>query len=97
MKNPLNLLVVDDNPDDRLLYRRILKVAFGERLTLTEESSGDRTFDAIENSKPHCVLLDYSLPGRNGSTNVSPSRQTFSRGSHSPRQRYSICNSCRAV
>jgi signal transduction histidine kinase len=62
----LNLLVVDDSADDRMLYRRALKSGFGDRIDLAEEVSGDGVLDAIEKSAARCVLLDYSLPGRNG-------------------------------
>jgi CheY-like chemotaxis protein len=66
MEMQLNLLVIDDSVDDRMLYRRALTGAFGKRLNLTEEASGDNALDAIEHAEPLCVLLDYSLPGRNG-------------------------------
>jgi signal transduction histidine kinase len=35
-------------------------------LSLAEEASGERGLDAIAKTEPRCVLLDYSLPGRNG-------------------------------
>jgi signal transduction histidine kinase len=66
MEDMLAVLVIDDNVDDRLLYRRVLKKAFGDRLSLAEEASGERGLDAIAKTEPRCVLLDYSLPGRNG-------------------------------
>jgi signal transduction histidine kinase len=66
VEDTLNVLVIDDNVDDRMLYRRVLKKAFGDRLNLAEEASGERGLDAIAKTEPRCVLLDYSLPGRNG-------------------------------
>jgi signal transduction histidine kinase len=66
MGDALNMLVIDDSIDDRMLYRRLLKEAFGERLGLAEEASGEGGLGAIEKTEPRCVLLDYSLPGRNG-------------------------------
>jgi PAS domain S-box-containing protein len=66
MKNMLNLLVIDDSEDDRLLCRRVLKEVLHDRLSLAEESSGEHALDAIEKADTHCVLLDYSLPGHNG-------------------------------
>ena len=66
MEDMLAVLVIDDNVDDRMLYRRVLKKAFGDRLSLAEEASGERGLDAIAKTEPRCVLLDYSLPGRNG-------------------------------
>jgi signal transduction histidine kinase len=66
MEDTLNVLVIDDSVDDRMLYRRVLKEAFGERLSLAEEASGESGLGAIEKTAPRCILLDYSLPGRNG-------------------------------
>jgi signal transduction histidine kinase len=66
MKDVVNVLAIDDSIDDLRLYRRVLDKAFGDLLHLTEESSGESGLDAIENAEPCCVLLDYSLPGRNG-------------------------------
>jgi signal transduction histidine kinase len=66
MKAVLNVLAIDDNIDDLRLYRRVLDKAFGDLLHLAEEASGESGLDAIENAEPSCVLLDYSLPGRNG-------------------------------
>src|SRR4029077_14925279 len=62
MAATLSLLVIDDSADDRVLYRRVLKEAFGERLSFAEEASGDSGLRTIEKAQPVCVLLDYSLP-----------------------------------
>jgi CheY-like chemotaxis protein len=62
----LNIFVIDDSADDRLLYRRVLKSAFGDRLNLIEESSGESRLDAVEHAEPDCILFDYFQPGRNG-------------------------------
>ena len=66
MKRPLKLLLIDDSDDDRELCSRVLRLAFGDRLILVEETSGDCGLAAIENTAQDCILLDYSLPGRNG-------------------------------
>jgi signal transduction histidine kinase len=66
MKDLVSVLVVDDSADDRLLYRRVLNKVFGDRLKLSEAPSGESGLDGIVNAEPCCVLLDYSLPGRNG-------------------------------
>ena len=66
MQHTLHVLVIDDSYDDRALYHRVLKAAFGNRLSLLEETSGDSGLSAIEKAEPHCVMLDYSLPGHNG-------------------------------
>src|SRR5580704_8908921 len=66
MDHAVNVLVIDDSEDDRELYRRVLKAAFGGRLNFLEETNGSSGLNAIEKVKPNCVLLDYSLPGQNG-------------------------------
>jgi signal transduction histidine kinase len=66
MERALKLLVIEDNVDDLALYRRALKATFGSGFSLTEEANGDGGLAAIDKAEPDCVLLDYSLPGRNG-------------------------------
>jgi signal transduction histidine kinase len=66
MDAPLNIFVIDDSEDDRTLCRRALKIAFGARMWFGEAASGETGLDAIRKAEPSCVLLDYSLPGRNG-------------------------------
>jgi PAS domain S-box-containing protein len=66
VEDRLTVLVIDDSADDRMLYRRVLEEAFGAALNLVEEGSGEGGLAAIEKAEPGCVLLDYSLPGRNG-------------------------------
>jgi DNA-binding NtrC family response regulator len=66
MQAPIKICVIDDSEDDRMLYRRALSAAFGARLQLVEADSGEVGYEAIVKAEPSCVLLDYSLPGRNG-------------------------------
>lgn len=66
MLEQVNILVIDDSEDDRLLYRRALHHVFGTHCYLAETADGDEGLQWIDQQPPHCVLLDYSLPGRNG-------------------------------
>ena len=66
MDKSIRVLVIDDSVDDRTLCERTLKRVWSERLRIIEAGSGDSGLEAIEAHAPHCVLLDYSLPGRNG-------------------------------
>ncbi len=66
MNESLNLLVVDDSKDDRLLCRRALSKALEGDINFTEASSGSEAIKVLETSSPDCILLDYSLPGKNG-------------------------------
>jgi signal transduction histidine kinase len=62
----LRILLIDDNMDDRMLYRRVLRGAFEEQPDFAEEANGESALAAIDRFVPDCILLDYSLPGYNG-------------------------------
>jgi PAS domain S-box-containing protein len=59
------VLIIDDNPDDREAFRRALQKA-DDSYDYLEAADGLSGIAMIERHKPHCVLLDYSLPGLNG-------------------------------
>jgi PAS domain S-box-containing protein len=60
----LKLLVVEDNPADRALYRIYLKHVPG--LEIAEAEFGHEGLALCRDWKPHCVLLDFTLPDMNG-------------------------------
>ena len=61
------ILLIDDNAQDRLLYRRFLGQQAGfERLEIAEASSGEEGLALFDALRPDCVLLDYHLPDTNG-------------------------------
>lgn len=60
----LNLLIVDDNSDDREYLRRLLQKN-GMRHQISECESGEQLHH-FNLHEVHCVLLDYSLPGESG-------------------------------
>lgn len=66
MTEPLKILIIDDNQDDRLLCRRALLRSTAARYEVVDADDGDTGMRLIDEEKPDCVLLDYSLPGRNG-------------------------------
>ncbi len=66
MADAASVLVIDDNEDDRLLYRRVLQKSTEGRYNVSEADDGETGLKLIESAPPDCVLLDYSLPGRNG-------------------------------
>ena len=66
MTDTLPILIIDDSEDDRLLYRRALKKNADTLYDISENDDGDKALAAIGDPPPACVLLDYSLPGRNG-------------------------------
>ena len=66
MSNAIKILIIDDSPDDQLIYRRALSKATDAQYDLIEAEDGERGLARVESEAPDCVLLDYSLPGRNG-------------------------------
>ena len=61
------VLLVDDNEQDRTLYKRYLKPQPGdERLELHEAASGEEALALFAQVQPDCVLLDYNLPDADG-------------------------------
>jgi signal transduction histidine kinase len=58
--------VIDDSEDDRLLYKRCLQKSAGASYAVSETASGEDGLARIDKETFACVLLDYSLPGRNG-------------------------------
>src|SRR5215813_1255882 len=66
MSELTKILVIDDSEDDRLLYRRCLQKSVAARYQVSEASHGEEGLARLENDAFACVLLDYSLPGRNG-------------------------------
>ncbi len=66
MQQNFSVLIVDDSPDDRELCSRALKRVEGITFNITECEDGEEALRHLEKGKCECVLLDYSLPGRNG-------------------------------
>jgi signal transduction histidine kinase len=62
----MKILIIDDSEDDRLLYRRSLRGDGENTYDIVEAENGEGGMQVIEEESPQCVLLDYSLPGRNG-------------------------------
>ena len=61
------ILLVDDNEQDRALYRRYLSKSDGhERLEISEAATGAEARAAFAAHRPDCVLLDYNLPDTDG-------------------------------
>lgn len=58
------VLVVDDNPYDSRLVKRILEA--GKRFSVTEARSGAGALKAIQDSHPDFVILDLLLPDMSG-------------------------------
>ncbi|TCU18819.1 response regulator [Rhizobium sullae] len=66
MAEVCSILIIDDNIDDREVYRRMLERVPGTAYAISEAETGDEGLVLIREKRPHCILLDYSLPGRDG-------------------------------
>jgi signal transduction histidine kinase len=66
MPESIRVLIIDDSPDDQLLYRRALSKGAEIVFDIVGATNGDDGLARMADAKPDCVLLDYSLPGRNG-------------------------------
>ncbi|HEY3388258.1 MAG TPA: response regulator [Prolixibacteraceae bacterium] len=59
------ILYVEDNPDNRLLVRRILGA---EGYIIHEASSATKAFDVLKTIRPDLILMDINMPDIDGYT-----------------------------
>ena len=62
----MRILLVDDSPSDRAIFRRYLLQSNTETYEFVDTESVEEAIDSIAEKKPHCILLDYDLPDANG-------------------------------
>jgi PAS domain S-box-containing protein len=62
------VLIVDDNPGDRVQFRHALQQVFDPVYVISEEDMGTLALAACRATLPDCVLLDYFLPDMDGLT-----------------------------
>lgn len=63
---PPRILIVDDNPADREIYRRFLSADGERQYEFVEADSAETGLELLQTTSPQCVLLDYRLPDFNG-------------------------------
>jgi carbon storage regulator CsrA len=63
---PHRVLIIDDNPEDRATYRRLMSAGKPGEYLVSETESGEEGLRMCRNERPDCVLLDYRLPDLNG-------------------------------
>jgi CheY-like chemotaxis protein len=62
-----SILVIDDNPVDRDLFRRLLRRPGGTRsFWCLEGEHGRAGLEQFRRARPDCVLLDLNLPDIDG-------------------------------
>jgi len=59
------LLYVEDNPDNRMLIRRVLG---SEGFTVHEASSATKALEVLQTLKPDLILMDINMPEMDGYT-----------------------------
>jgi signal transduction histidine kinase len=62
----LSIVIIDDNPDDRILIRHYLMQSIDFRCTILEADSATSGLHLCQEVKPDCVILDMSLPDLDG-------------------------------
>lgn len=65
-RSACTVLVVDDAPEDRALYRRYLERSEDCRYAVLEVDRGEQALAAFRDRRPDCVLLDYLMPDKDG-------------------------------
>ncbi|MBD2440353.1 PAS domain-containing protein [Nostoc sp. FACHB-110] len=66
MVQPPTLLIIDDSPEDRELYRRYLMQNQVYNYTILESELGNKGLEIYHQFRPDCILLDFLLPDMNG-------------------------------
>ncbi len=66
MSKAARVLIIEDSLDDQDLYRRALTKGAEGAYDIVAAQSGEDGIARMAERRPDCVLLDYSLPGRNG-------------------------------
>jgi two-component system, cell cycle response regulator DivK len=64
-ENKGTILYVEDNPDNRLLVKRIL---LSEDYSLLEATDAAQALDVLERTHPDLILMDINMPGVDGYT-----------------------------
>ncbi|HTK84753.1 MAG TPA: ATP-binding protein [Patescibacteria group bacterium] len=64
-RDVVTILVVEDSPEDRVLYKRILK-RDNANFRVLEAESAAQGLEIGQNNEVDCVLLDYHLPDADG-------------------------------
>ena len=68
IERPRTILVVDDCPEDRETYKRLINGSSddGREYHIAEAESGEEGLEWCQSNTPDCVLLDYVLPDLTG-------------------------------
>ncbi len=73
MTNNILILYVEDNPENRLLIRRILEA---EGYTIAEAENAAKALDYVASNTPDLILMDINMPDVDGYT-LTAQMKTF--------------------
>src|SRR5579871_2304496 len=76
----LRVLIIDDDPADREIYKQSLTAGSGLRVEFAESESGAEGIAKAKRWRPDCILLDYHLPDMDGLevlAKLAPSEQAL--------------------
>jgi signal transduction histidine kinase/HPt (histidine-containing phosphotransfer) domain-containing protein len=62
----LRILIVDDSPEDRATYQRLLGKDSEHQYVFVDAETAEEGLEACRNEEPDCILLDYLLPDLDG-------------------------------
>ena len=61
------ILIIDDNPADREMFRHIIETSHGRYCPdFLEADSCESALDILNQHEPYCCIVDYQLPGLSG-------------------------------
>ncbi|MGH1396284.1 MAG: PAS domain-containing protein [Trichormus sp.] len=66
MGQPLTILIIDDSPEDRQVYRRYLQQDQEHSYEILEQESGEEALALCQKLQPDGILLDFLLPDLDG-------------------------------
>jgi two-component system, cell cycle response regulator DivK len=77
MDDTITILYVEDNPDNRMLIRRVLAA---EGYAVEEADSASVALEKLETLRPNLILMDINMPEMDGYTLTAHIRQLPSMG-----------------
>jgi len=63
---PLTVVVVDDDPDYRLIVRALLRPLSATMIVVGEAADGDEALAVVRRERPDIVITDLIMPRMNG-------------------------------
>lgn len=64
--NPLTVLIVEDSPEFRMLYRRFLQRSTSQAFNVLEAATLQEASAVMQTTAIDCAVVDYHLPDGNG-------------------------------